>query len=1332
MRRIARIAALSLAVLLLLVALAVGVLIVAGNTQAGRGLLERETARLTSGRVRIAGLGGRFPCRIDIARLLLSDPKGVWMSAERISLRWSPFALLAWDLHLERLEVGRVDVLRRPLAPASGSRSGGRTHLPAIDIDHLRIHTLVLEPPAAGALARLAVQGELHYRSMDDARVSLLARRTNGAGLYQLTLLAAPPGLEASLVLEEPAGGPLEHWLNLPGLGALRLGASLQGPRRAEKLRFTAHVGQLTARARGTIDLIARAADLTYSMASPAMTPRPGLAWRRIALAGHWRGPLATAQASAALDVQGLRLADGARLGALEARLAANGRVLTVRATASHIRLPGSHPRLLEGAPLTMDARLQLRAAHRPLQLTVTDRLLDLRARALTAGARGATFDLRLPDVSPLAALYHQDIRGSVHLSGAVAEKGATTRLDVEGTGRLRGTSLAARLLRAGTRLRLEASVTPTRIDVERATLSAGALSVSATGDAERNPPGAAAGAVRALHVRWRAFLPDLTRIFPSAAGPLELSGTVNGPLRALTLQARARARLSLHGSPPGTLQATLHAHGLPSAPSATVRATGTFDGAPLRLEASLDRSGAHAYRLAIRRAQWKSLRVNGELTSGSRLAAARGRLRLSIGRLADLQPLLGTAFAGSLDGSVSLSRLAGRANARIEISARRIEADGLSGTVRVSATGPIDALHVRLAANSPDVRGAPASLEADAQLNAAVRSLDLLGLDARYRGQTLRLLSPSQVRFAGGLTVHHLRLGVHRAVIGLDGELSPALDVRASIHHLDAGLIDTFAPKLLARGTLDAEAHLTGTRTAPTGQVSLEMGGLRLAGPAAQGLPSVTIRAAAHLHGNVADVSAALDAGPTSRLTLSGRAPLNATGQLALRLAGKMDAALTNPFLEARGERAAGTLTVDATVSGGVRAPQIQGSVQLANGDLRDYAEGVHIADINARLIGDHGVLRIASLTARAGPGRLSAAGTIGVLLPQMPVDVSLTARSIEPITNDILTANLDADVRVTGTLRHRLDITGSIHIHRAEISIPNAFPPNVATLEVVRAGEAARVQRKARLVIGLGLTLTAPEAIFVRGRGLDAQLGGRLAIAGTSAHPRVSGGFSMTRGTFSLAGTSLSFTRGRVGFNGEGLRGGIDPTLDFVAQTSVMYISPTTVTLRITGFADAPNISLSSNPELPQDDLLALLLFGKPASQLTPYELAETGAALASLSGLGGGGASSLNPLTWIRRHLGLNTLSVASAAPGTGGAGSGTQTGGASVTAGKYLSNRVYVAATHTTQGSSQIRVDIALTRNLKLETRLGNGTASTQGTTPQNDPGSSVGLSYQVRY
>ncbi len=122
--------------------------------------------------------------------------------------------------------------------------------------------------------------------------------------------------------------------------------------------------------------------------------------------------------------------------------------------------------------------------------------------------------------------------------------------------------------------------------------------------------------------------------------------------------------------------------------------------------------------------------------------------------------------------------------------------------------------------------------------------------------------------------------------------------------------------------------------------------------------------------------------------------------------------------------------------------------------------------------------------------------------------------------------------------------------------------------------------------------------------------------------------------------------------------------------------------------------------------------------------------GAALASLGGVGGGGGESWNPLTWIKKGLGLNTLSVGGATrPGATG---GNQMAGASVTAGKYISNRVYVAATQTTLGTSQVRVDINLTRHVKLQTRLGNGTATAQGTTPENDPGSSIGLSYQIEY
>ena len=1360
MRRALRIAAWSLGGLLLLIVLLAAAVMVAGNTAPGRRWLASETAKLTSGKVLIAGLGGTFPGDIEIASLRLRDTKGPWMRAQGISIHWSPLALLAWDLHVESLGIQSADVLRRPVSTSSPSASSSSSHLPAIDVDRIAIGSLVLEPAAAGSRARLNVHGDLHYKSMQDLRASLAAHRTNGMGDYDVALRLAHSRMTAHLHLAEPAGGPLEHLVNLPDLGGLSVAARLQGPRNAERLELDAHAGQLTALANGTIDLVSRSADLSYSVDSPAMSPRQGLAWQRVALHGRWLGPQSAPRASGALDLQGLELPNGARLGALQAKLQANGQVLTLHATASGIVLTGSQAQLLQGSPLTVDANWDLDAAGRPLELTLTHRLLDLDVHAVTFGAKRANFDLKLNHVGALAALYHESISGTMALSGKLAEQGKNTTLHVRGTGDLAGAGMAAKLLGTGMRLHVAGVMTPATVNIDTLKVSGRALSVTGHATAERTAPGASS-AVRSIRAHWQVSLPKLALIWPSVAGSLEATGTAQGPLHALAADVRVRSRIAMHGSPPGTIDATLEARGLPSAPDASIQAKGMFGGAPLRLQATVARATANAFHIVVPGVTWKSLNIHGNLTAGSNLAAARGNLRLRVAHLSDLQPFVGKPMKGEIVASIDLAPAAGGTHARFDLVAHHVVAAGVSGDARLSATGPLDGLVVSLSARSPGLHGSAASLDAGARLDETRKVLELDRLQVRFagpllgsapsgpacavqnrsrrfcHGQTVRLLSPSRVLFARGITVRNLRLGAQKAEVALDGELSPALNFRASIRHVDAALVDAFVPHLLSQGSFQASVQLRGTRAAPVGRASLALTGLKLADSAAQGLPAVNIHGSARLRGRTATILAQLAAGPASRLTLKGSAPLGSVGPVALEVAGRVDAALMNSILEARGERAAGTLMVNASVSGTAHAPQIRGVVRLVNGDLRDYTQGVHLDHIDARLVGGQGILRIASMTARAGPGELSAKGTIGLLQHDVPVHITLTAHHIQPITNDILTANLDTDMLVTGTLRKRLDITGKVRVNHAAITVPNGFPPSVATLHVIRPGKPARPVAAAtpKLVIGLGITLDAPAAIFVQGRGLNAQLGGQLKVGGTTASPQVSGGFSMVRGTFTLAGTNLNFKSGRVSFNGEGLKGGIDPSLDFVAQSTVSYNGLTTVTLRVTGFADSPKIALSSNPPLPQDDLLGLLLFGKPASKLSAVELAETGAALASLSGIGpagGSGGSQWNPLTWIKKGLGLNTLSVGSAAPPGGAAAGGTQTSGASVTAGKYVSNRVYVAATQTTYGTSQVQVDIDLSRYLKLQTRLGNGNATAQGTTPENDPGSSIGLAWQMPY
>ena len=90
-----------------------------------------------------------------------------------------------------------------------------------------------------------------------------------------------------------------------------------------------------------------------------------------------------------------------------------------------------------------------------------------------------------------------------------------------------------------------------------------------------------------------------------------------------------------------------------------------------------------------------------------------------------------------------------------------------------------------------------------------------------------------------------------------------------------------------------------------------------------------------------------------------------------------------------------------------------------------------------------------------------------------------------------------------------------------------------------------------------------------------------------------------------------------------------------------------------------------MTSVPSLPPDEAMALLLFGKPASGLSAFELAQAAQGLAELTGQ----ASGTGMLSRLRTGLGLDRLSV--------GSGSGANSP-VSLEAGRYVAPGVYVGA------------------------------------------------------
>src|SRR5260221_3361246 len=435
MRRVAKISAWVLAASILLVAALIGTVWIAGNPDPGRGWIERLTYRLTSGYVKVSGLGGSFPTQLTLDHLELIDRSGVWLTADDISLRWSPLRWLERRIYVDELQLKRLHMER---APVGDGRSGGSTSIPHIDVGKFSMDAVELGAALVGTPTTLSLRGKLELRSVENADADVEARRLDGEGEYTLHLKLDPKRMDGTLAVHEPAGGPLENLLSLPGLGALSATATVQGPRNAERVDVVLDAGQLHADVHGSVDLTHQSAEVEYSLKSAAMAPRPDVAWAEVALTGNWHGTLTAPTADGRLEVHGLKILGATQIPRLNAELAARAGKLVVHGVVEGLEIPGPQPRLLAKDPLTIDASLELDAAARPLDLTATHSLFKLRAHADTTPASGAeqcaTVALTVFALSPVAAFAGHELRGNATINGRLAPggRGITVAADAD------------------------------------------------------------------------------------------------------------------------------------------------------------------------------------------------------------------------------------------------------------------------------------------------------------------------------------------------------------------------------------------------------------------------------------------------------------------------------------------------------------------------------------------------------------------------------------------------------------------------------------------------------------------------------------------------------------------------------------------------------------------------------------------------------------------------------------------------------------------------------------------------------------------------------------
>ena len=384
------------------------------------------------------------------------------------------------------------------------------------------------------------------------------------------------------------------------------------------------------------------------------------------------------------------------------------------------------------------------------------------------------------------------------------------------------------------------------------------------------------------------------------------------------------------------------------------------------------------------------------------------------------------------------------------------------------------------------------------------------------------------------------------------------------------------------------------------------------------------------------------------------------------------------------------GRLNANADISGTLNAPQINGRLTTSDFNIFDPTSNIHLKDIKTDIVLNNKTVQIRSLTSRdENNGRLNVAGTMAFDDPQNPVfNIAARATSYHLLHGQNYNGTLDADLNiVTRTDTH--SITGDIVADEIQISLPDQFGKSIPKVNIIEdeAEEGPSILER----ILLDITFDANDKIFVRGRGLDAEFGGKIAITNTAKTPLFDGSLSAKRGRLDMFGKRFELDRAKLRFQGEVPP---SPYLDILAITNADGVKGQ---IALTGKVTEPSLGLSSVPSLPQDEILSRILFGADPSKISPFQALQLANSLAELSGKSTG--PKIDPLGTLRDTTGLDDLRVDSGEDGP------------TVGAGKYLSDNVYLGFEQGggDEPTTAATVEVELTPNITVESELGNSTA-----------------------
>jgi translocation and assembly module TamB len=396
-------------------------------------------------------------------------------------------------------------------------------------------------------------------------------------------------------------------------------------------------------------------------------------------------------------------------------------------------------------------------------------------------------------------------------------------------------------------------------------------------------------------------------------------------------------------------------------------------------------------------------------------------------------------------------------------------------------------------------------------------------------------------------------------------------------------------------------------------------------------------------------------------------------------------DLKVINIFIQNTPHRIAGKVIANIDLKNNV----ITGDLQVKNGAYNNvyYNSVIDTIDIQAKLTPNF--IDVTHLNAMTNPtGTMTAQGIIS-MSPTVQSSLVIKTNDLMPVKNDMVSMNVNSNLNLTGSFNN-LKLLGNINIDDLLILLPDLQSNETPHLNIIRkpknetpiiATESVPLLERIQTDILVKIT----QGAKITGFGVQGFPFGTLNIVGNMGNPQVNGQIDIARGKIEFFGKNFKITKGGIAMKAN------NPLFNVAAEYK---IDKTTINLSLKGTVQNPDVVLSSTPQIPKDEIVALLIFGRGKKELSPFQALQLANTVYQLSRGKSGAGSTFDIVGKTERLLNIDELNINSG-----------DNNSVNIGAGKYISEDIYIATEYNPITANNIfRLELKLTDSIDIISRL----------------------------